>query len=236
MATIRGGHYIPMYGSDSLPVQVDDFLLDVYPVTNAQFLEFVERDPNWERSQVKRVFGDGNYLRSWTSGTVVGEGRSLQAPVTEISWFAANAYCECAGKRLATLKEWEYVAMADRTRPDARKDEAFTRHILEWYEKRSAFEAEVGSTYKNYWGVWDLHGLIWEWTADFSSVLMEDDARKGTSGTNEVFCGSATIGAADLENYAAFMRYAFRASLNARYSIHNLGFRCAKDPSKEGSL
>lgn len=229
MATIRGGSYVPLYGNDTMPVQVNDFLLDVYPVTNAQFLEFVRRNPQWRRSQVKKIFGDGNYLRSWKNDTTLGDGQSPRAPVTNVSWYAANAFCGCAGKRLATVAEWEYVAMADEVKPDARKDEAYTKYILEWYEKSNTFDDEVGSTYKNYWGVYDLQGLTWEWTADFNSVLMEDDSRKGTSGNNNLFCGDASIGASDLENYAAFMRYAFRASLKANYSVRNLGFRCAKD-------
>ena len=45
--------------------------------------------------------------------------------MTNISWFAAKEYCECQGKRLATLDEWEYVAMAD----EKRKRRSFKRRI-----------------------------------------------------------------------------------------------------------
>ena len=46
----------------------------------------------------------------------------------------------------------------------------------------------------------------------------------------ERFCGGASASAADVRNYAAFMRYAMRTSVEADYAIRNMGFRCASDP------
>ena len=42
-----------------------------------------------------------------------------------------------------------------------------------------------------------------------------------------LFCAGGSVGATDVSNYAAYMRYAFRASLKANYAVANLGFRCA---------
>jgi sulfatase modifying factor 1 len=44
-----------------------------------------------------------------------------------------------------------------------------------------------------------------------------------------LFCGSGALGASSFDDYAAFMRYAFRSSLKAHYTVPNLGFRCAQD-------
>lgn len=228
MALVKGGAYMPLYGRDTLQVTVSDFYMDVYPVTNQEFIAFIKQKPKWKKSNVKALFADGNYLYSWQSDTLLGKNQSLKAPATSISWFVAYAYCECMGKRLPSVDEWEYVAMANATLPDARKLENYNADILGWYEKPKTFNNEVGSTFKNYWKVYDLHGLVWEWTFDFNSVLVSGESRKDVDKDSDLFCGSAAIGATDLMNYAAFMRYAIRGSLKAKYTMKNLGFRCVK--------
>jgi len=229
MVPIKGGTYIPLYGRDSMKVAISNFQMDVYPVTNQQFLEFVKKYPKWQRSQVIKLFADGNYLSGWESDTALNKNMSPNAPATNISWFVANDYCECQGKRLPTIDEWEYAAMANETIADARTLESYNEYILGWYEKPKTFNNEIGSTFENYWNVYDLHGLVWEWTSDFNSVLVSGESRKDMDKDSDLFCGSAAIGATDLMNYAAFMRYAIRGSLKAKYSMKNLGFRCVKD-------
>jgi len=229
MASIKGGTYIPLYGSDSMQVTINDFLMDVYPVTNEEFLAFVIKNPKWKKSQVKKIFADENYLYQWETDTSLGDTQSPKAPITNISWFAANDYCECQGKRLPTIDEWEYVAMSDEKLFDARKLKTYNEYILSWYEKPKTFNNEIGSTFKNYWGVYDLHGLVWEWTYDFNAVLISGESRKDMDNDSNLFCGTAAIGATDLMNYAAFMRYAIRGSVKANYAMKNLGFRCVKD-------
>lgn len=229
MVKIEGGTYIPLYGRDSLQITITDFQMDVYPVTNQQYIEFVKKYPKWKRSNVKKLFADGNYLKDWKSDTLLNENQSLKAPITNVSWFAAKDYCECQGKRLPTLDEWEYVAMANKEMPDARRLKDYNEFILSWYEKPKTSTNHIGSTFKNYWKVYDLHGLVWEWTYDFNSVLISGESRKDVDDDSNLFCGSAAVGTTDLMNYAAFMRYAIRGSLNANYTMKNLGFRCVKD-------
>jgi len=229
MVAIKGGSYIPLYGRDSMQVHIDDFYMDVYPVTNKQYLEFVKENSKWKKSQVLQLFADENYLNQWKSDTELGDLQLINAAATNISWFAANDYCNSLGKRLPTIDEWEYVAMANKNLPDARKLKTYNEYILSWYEKPKTFNNKIGSTFKNYWGVYDLHGLVWEWTYDFNSVLVSGESRKDVDNDSNLFCGSAAIGANDLMNYAAFMRYAIRGSIKAKYALKNLGFRCVKD-------
>lgn len=232
MAAVRGGTYIPLYGVDSTAVTIDDFSMDVYPVTNADYLEFLREFPEWQKSKVIPLFADGSYLADWENDLSYGNQLSADAPVTNISWFAAKKYCECQGKRLPTIDEWEFAAMADEKTADARKKESYNQKILDWYETPKSFNNQIGSTFKNYWGIYDLHGLVWEWTMDFNSVLISGESRKDVDKDSNLFCGSAAVGASDLMNYAAFMRYAFRGSMKAKYSVKNLGFRCARDIPK----
>ncbi|UZH56817.1 formylglycine-generating enzyme family protein [Salinimicrobium tongyeongense] len=231
MVEVRGGEFIPLYGTKT-EVPVGNFLMDVYPVTNAEFLEFVEQNPRWRKSQVKQLFADENYLRSWKNDLSLGSDNLPNSPVTNVSWFAAKNYCECQDKRLPSIDEWEYVAMANETSPDARSEKSYNQYILSWYETPNTFKNTVGNTFKNYWGVFDLHGLVWEWTSDFNSVMIGGESRQDSTGDNNLFCGAAAVGATDLMNYAAFMRYAFRGSVKARYSVKNLGFRCVRDIEK----
>lgn len=228
MVSVKGGTYIPLYGVDSTAVTVDEFTMDVYPVTNKEYLKFVQEYPEWKKSKVKRLFADGNYLVNWEGDDSYGKELAADAAVTNVSWFAAKKYCECQGKRLPTVDEWEYAAMADQNSPDARKKETYNQLILDWYEAPRTFNNSIGSTFKNYWGIYDLHGLVWEWTMDFNSVLISGESRKDVDKDSNLFCGSAAVGASDLMNYAAFMRYAFRGSLKANYAIRNLGFRCVQ--------
>jgi formylglycine-generating enzyme len=229
MAHIKGSTYTPLYGRDSLQVSIADFLMDVYPVTNQEYLQFVKENPRWKKSKIIRLFADESYLIKWMSDTVININEKWESPVTNISWFAAKSYCEQQGKRLPTIDEWEYVAMADNELPDARILQSYNEYILSWYEQPNTFKNHIGSTFKNYWGVYDLHGLVWEWTSDFNSVLVSGESRKDVDNDSNLFCGSAAIGATDLMNYAAFMRYAIRASVKAKYTLKNLGFRCVKN-------
>lgn len=232
MVSIKGGEFVPLYGTKT-EVPVKDFEMDVFPVTNEQFVEFVKKNPRWKRSQVKKLFADENYLKDWKNDETLGDEMLKNSPVTNVSWYAAKNYCECQGKRLPTVDEWEYVAMSNKTKADAREEKDYNKFILGWYESPNTFRKPIGETFKNYWGVYDMHGLVWEWTLDFNSVLISGESRSDSTGENNLFCGAAAIGATDLMNYAAFMRYAFRGSMKANYAIKNLGFRCVKDIKPE---
>lgn len=229
MNRIKGGDFVPLYGSDSANVSVDGFLLDTYPVTNEQYLAYLKDYPKWQKSKVIRLFADENYLVKWEDDLSFDDQSLANAPITNVSWFAAKAYCECQGKRLPTMDEWEYAAMASKDQPNAQGDSLFNLTIIEGYETPRTYKNVVGSTFKNYWGIYDLHGLVWEWTSDFNSVLISGESRKDVDTDKSLFCAGGSVNATNLMDYAAFMRYAFRGSIKANYCIQSLGFRCAKN-------
>src|SRR5690348_3028842 len=223
MAAIPAGKYHPLYADGAPPVPVKAFWIDREPVTRAQFLSFARSTPAWLKGVDARAV-------------------SLGRPMTSVTWGAASAYCTAQGKRLPTTAEWEYVAAADEKRRDATRDPAFSQRLVALYTTRP--EARVGGTgekFRNVYGVSALHGVVWEWTADFDG--RSDDAHTthashgkggmagmghGTGGHEHMLsCASAAIGATNAGDYAAFMRYQFRAGLTRSSAQQMLGFRCA---------
>ncbi len=232
MKKINGGTYVPLYGSDSAQVVVQDFWLDVYPVSNEQFLDFVNENKKWRKHQVISLFADQAYLSKWKNDSTLGKDMHPQSPATTVSWYAAKAYCACQAKRLPTMDEWEYAAMASETKINAQQDSLFNQRIIQSYETPKTYAQKIGSTFKNYWGIYDLHGLVWEWTSDFNSVLISGESRQDVDTERNLFCAGGAVNATNLMDYAAFMRYAFRGSIKANYCIQSLGFRCAKSTEK----
>lgn len=210
-------------------VRVAPFELMRMPVTNAQFLAFVKANPQWRRDRVAGVFAEKRYLAHWRSPTALADDVQAKQPVTQVSWFAASAYCESQGARLPTWTQWEYAAAADETRRDARKDPAWRERILSWYSRPSSKALpRAGLQTANAYGVQDLHGLVWEWTDDFSSLLVSSDNRNQGDADKSKFCGAGALSMDDRENYAVLMRVAMLSSLEADDTTTNLGFRCAR--------
>ena len=238
MVFISGGVYTPLYGekNNEVKIKVAPFYLDKYPITNAQFLEFVKANSKWRKSSVKKLFADKNYLSHWKNDLELGKSVLPNSPVTNISWFAAKAYCEHYGKRLPTVAEWELVAKASAKLADGSKDQNYVKRILEWYSQpMQEMLPVIGKGEKNYWGIYDMHDMVWEWTSDFFSSMVTGESRGDSGLERNLFCGSGSVNASDFKNYPAFMRFAFRSSLKANYTTNNLGFRCAKDFNKKGN-
>ena len=230
MAEIPAGSYTPLYIKDAETRRVKAFLIDRQPVTNGDFLQFVTDNPKWLRSNVKRLFADQNYVRHWSGDLDLGADaeRIRDAPVTNVSWFAARAYLKSKGKRLPTEDEWEYVACADGERANAAKDPAFVAKLLEWYGKpNDPFHSAKGAQ-PNFYGVSGMHGFVWEWVRDFNNAVVTGESRGDSGIDRALYCAGGALGTADPHNYAAFMRYAFRSSLKGNYTVQNLGFRGAR--------
>ena len=229
MVELPPGEVRPLYLTKDSPfTQVAPFWLDRTPVTNRQFADFVRQHSRWQPQHTPALFAEAQYLSHWADSGPTAEQDAQ--PVTYISWFAASAYCQALGKRLPTVSEWEYVAQASELAANGSKEPGYTQRILSWYARpATAALAKVGQGKPNYWQVQDLHGLVWEWTQDFNSALVTGESRADSALDQGLFCGSGAAGSADPSDYAAFMRFGFRSSLKAPYTLGNLGFRCAQD-------
>lgn len=236
MVLVAGSSYQPLYAREAKSRTVAPFYMDISQVTNAQFLTFVKSHPEWQRSRVARSRADSAYLQHWAGDLDLGPdaAKIADTPVTNVSWFAAKAYCEAQGKRLPSEDEWESAARADATRLDATRDQAFLRQLLEWYATPAAQMAgSVQSAPVNVHGLRGLHGLVWEWVYDFNATMIVGDSRGDGSLERSRFCGAGSLLAADVNNYAAYMRYAFRSSLKGTYCVGSLGFRAVRSVHAE---
>jgi formylglycine-generating enzyme required for sulfatase activity len=239
MVVIPAGTYEPILrGQDeAAKVLVPAFELDVRPVTNAEFLAFVRQNPKWRRSQVSPLFADAGYLGAWAADLELGQNAPADAPVVQVSWFAARAFAAAHEKRLPTTAEWERAAAVGWTREDGRSEPGFREAALAWFaQPTSALRGPVGRSRPNLFGVRDLLSLVWEWVDDFNTALVTGESRGDTGLERTLFCGAGAAGARDLENYPAFMRAGMRSSLRASYVVPNLGFRCARNLRVSDSL
>lgn len=226
---VKGGIYEPFFKekkNSEEKILIKSLLVDKYPVSNLDFLNFVSKNPDWSRSKIKKIFSDVTYLQHWNSDYEFSESIK-ETPVVNISWFAASAYCKSRNSRLLTVNEWEYVS-------DASSKKA-QKLVMDWYAKPNAEVSalKVNEADANKFGLVGMHGLVWEWVQDFSSIIIKTDSRSTNDREIKMFCGSGSLGAISPEEYSTFMRFAFRSGLKARYSVQNLGFRCAQEVLSE---
>jgi len=225
MRLVPGGELAPFYPVEGEgAIEVEGFWLDERPVTNAEFLAFVRENPRWRRSRIPELFADSAYLSHWSGDLELGDEALPDQPATFVSWFAAAAYCRSQGARLPSEAEWEWAA-----RPATEEEDAEIRErVLAFYGRPRQVLPPAGASPPNRHELRDLHGVIWEWVSDFQASLVTSDSRLEVDRELERFCGGGALAADDVRDYAAFMRFAFRSSLEARFALHHLGFRCAR--------
>jgi formylglycine-generating enzyme required for sulfatase activity len=146
-------------------VTVSGFKMSKYPITFEQFDKFCEatgRKKPWSQERGK-------------------------LPVSQVTWYDAQAFAEWMGCRLPTEAEWEYAARANTTTPFYTGDCLTTDQANYNGEKpyKNCDEGEnrkkalpVGSFEANPFGLYDMHGNIWEWCSDWYG---EYDKNKNTN-------------------------------------------------------
>lgn len=212
------------------PIRVDDFMIDRTAVTVSDFLRFLEENPEWRRSQVPAVFTGPGYLRNWNGDLDPATDAPEQQPVTRVSWFAAQSYCQWAGGRLPTLNEWEYSAQLMKFDSEGEM-KAFANRLMGWYSAVDAQNTDpIGSTgIETVHGVKDQFGLIMEWVEDFSPPVGD-----------EISLDCGTVGRmqqlGNTYSYAASVRYITRMSFNPKAATGMMGFRCAYDVSNNDTI
>ncbi|WP_297899755.1 formylglycine-generating enzyme family protein [Metallibacterium sp.] len=233
---IPGGVFVSALAVDGAAarIAIEPFAMRVEPVTNAEFLDFVRMHPEWQRGQVSSLFSGPQYLAAWQGPLTLGPDARPEQPVTDVSWFAARAFCASEQARLPSWYEWEYVAAADVTRRDARQDPARNQSILDAIQgSTGARPGAIGWHPADVWGVRDLNRLLWEWTGDYAAMFPNADARVPGAGASLALCGGSALAFADKNQFALMMRVAALTALKPADAAPRVGFRCVRDPPGE---
>lgn len=216
---------------DEMPrhkVRLANFALDIHPVTNDQFVRFIqamggEKDHN--NNDIIRL-RDSRIKRS--SGKLIIESGYAKHPVVGVTWYGAIAYAKWIGKRLPTEAEWEAAASAgkDIIYPSGSEIERSQANFF------SSDTTAVMSYPPNPFGLYDMAGNVYEWCQDWyaynyydSSALEPDDPHGPPQGVYRVLRGGCW------KSLKEDLRCSHRHRNNPGAVNGTYGFRCAADVS-----
>ena len=215
-------------------VTVSSFYLDRHEVTNAQFKQFVESHPRWRRARIHANLHNGNYLKHWT-GDEYPAGQS-DHPVTNVSWYAAVAFCQAVGKRLPTEAEWEYAARGGAAGGEFPWGDApADKSRANYHASGIGGTTRVGSYPPNVYGLYDLAGNVWEYLADewgaYPSAAQVNPVAGGNLFLDETYLKVTTrrvLRGGSWGGAPVNLRVAYRDSHPPEGAQPFVGFRCAK--------
>ena len=155
-------------------------------------------------------------------------------PVEKISWIMAQEFISKLNQmeglnkyRLPTEAEWEYACRAETTTAFSFGDEVDKLGEYAWYGDSSGGKTNpVGKRQPNAWGLYDMHGNVWEWCQDWYGDYPSGpitDPMGPSEGKARVLRGGS------LDDDAWGLRSAIRRWYNPVFGYDDHGFRVARD-------
>ncbi len=255
-------------------VDVNPFWIDRTTVTNTQFAQFVEAtgyqteseqfgwsyvflgqlpDSRQRKLKAQTVKGlqwwyaiDGAYWRK-PEGSGSNIKKRMDHPVVHVSWNDASAYCQWAGKRLATEAEWEYAARGGLVQQKYAWGNELTpggKHRCNiWQgtfpskntaEDGYAWTAPAKSFRANDYGLYNVAGNVWEWVGDWFDPVWHAPEREDTrnnprgplTGQSKVMRGGSFL---CHNSYCNRYRVGARTANTPDSATTNCGFRTVRD-------
>ena len=152
------------------------FYVGVYPVTQEEYEHLMGNNPS--------SFCKGGKGKDKVAGL-----NTERFPVENVTWDSAVDFCEALTKAdakkptgweygLPTEAEWEYVCRAGTTTALSFGDDPKGLDDYGWCNATSDMRThEVGTKKPNPWGLYDMHGNVWQWCADHFRVYGEKPAK-----------------------------------------------------------
>ena len=132
-------------------VHVPEFYMGRYPVTNEEYGRFLEANPNMDEPG------------EWSNRKF----NQPRQPVVGVSWHDAKKFAKWAGLDLPSEAQWEYACRAGTTTEYYTGDSESDLVRAGWYRKNSGSQSHpVGEKEPNRFGLYDMHGNVWEWCED----------------------------------------------------------------------
>jgi formylglycine-generating enzyme required for sulfatase activity len=209
--------------SHELPVHnvcISAFQIDVYEVTNLQYIECVD-----DGACTLPYRTDSN-----SRATYYGDPAYDDFPVIWVDWNQATDYCAWAGKRLPTEAEWEYSARGGFSGKRYPWGDTISGSDANYYDSGDPWDnetSEVGYYSTNGYGLYDVTGNVWEWVndgyqSDYYSVSPAIDPPGPAPGIYRVIRGGSW-------SYTpSHLRVSYRMNLIPIDRGSVIGFRCAR--------
>jgi formylglycine-generating enzyme required for sulfatase activity len=191
---------IPGYAKEGSELVIEPFLMSTTPITNEVYGVFLEatnhRKPTyWHKAEYNRP----------------------KQPVVGVSWDDAMAFCDWAGVSLPSEAQWEYACRAGSTTKYHFGDDQKQLGEYAWYYDNSKGKLQdVAQKKPNAWGLYDMHGNVWEWTANHCDI--QGRVLSKVSGGGWDFS-------------AGFCRSSYRLWYDTSKQLDDLGFRVLKGGS-----
>jgi formylglycine-generating enzyme required for sulfatase activity len=189
---------------------VTDFYMGRYVVTNGQYAQFLRENPKVAEPEY------------WADRRFNQPGQ----PVVGVSWEDAQRYAKWARLRLPSEAEWEYACRAGTHTRYYTGDTEDDLKQAGWYHANSVGQPHsVGQKEPNAFGLYDVHGNVWEWTEDDWHGNYEDAPDDGQPwiddprGSQRVFRGGGWF------NFVLHCRSAFRGYDEPGFRDFDLGIR-----------
>jgi len=208
---------------------LDSYWIDIHEVTNEKYLKFVlatghrfALDETCETDKCR----EGNL---WQGASF--PPRINRQPVTQVSWYDADAYCRWRGKRLPSEAEWEKAARGPSGNLYPWGSGSPKKRATYGRKWRGVFTMTDVGTYSHgasLYGLYDMAGNVWEWVDDWYDLKYYNWGRKKNprgpaEGEFKVVRGGSWV------NHPDTLRSSFRRWSQPEVRFNDTGFRCAKD-------